>query len=579
MAQPQSLSPRNLLGAARIKVWKRHPYFTAALFNLKPIERPGIEGMSVDDGMRLWFDPAWLAQFTVDDVACFLAHEVQHVVRRHDKRQTVSSATLRGRYEKVAHILREEREIESWHHLWNHAADFEINDDLVGAGWKFPTSHQFMLPRKWELPDDRTAEFYAMKIVEWAEQQPQPQDGEGGGGADGEGCPDPGQSESSGATSTPGEAGAQGDREGGEDREEREEEGGEDHEGTESEDEEERESEDQEGGEGGAGEVGDDETEDSPPGGGHPDHGDDTPQDEGSDREEQGSGAAGSRPAPASAGGGQRGAASLAVGGGSCGGCAGHQQSYEAEVGDDLPDPTDNATQEIIKRQVARAVLDWKPSADGRGVAPGNWLAEWARSMFEPPKVDYRKHLAAEVRGAVSSARGRLDWAYGRPSRRREVLKGLGFGDDAPLLPELQGPDPKVVIVADTSGSMGHGRKSRLARAGSEAIGIIRATNVTPHLITVDSAVFESRPVRTVEAMMKMLGGGGGTDMRVGIKAAADRRIAADVCILLTDGETPWPTIEEMPRSMRVIVVVVGHKYYFDRMPDYLKKHGVYVEV
>jgi predicted metal-dependent peptidase len=570
MAQPQSLSPRNMIGAARIKVWKRHPYFTAALFNLKPIERRGIEGVSVDDGMRLWFDPEWLAQFTVDDVACFLAHEVQHVVRRHTQREAATSASLRGRYERVAHILRAARHIESWHHLWNVAADFEINDDLVGAGWVFPKSHQFMMPKKYDLPDDRTGEFYAKSMIEWAEQQQAPPDEGGMPGGTTSGQPQP-----SAPSSQAGEAGPQGDRPSDEDGEEDAEGGGEEPEDdgdSEEEDRPDSEDEDEGAGEGG---MDDDEDEGGAAGGGDPDSGDDAREDAPGDG---GEGRDGDGDAQAGAGSGGGGTPALAVGGGSCGGCAGHHQSYEAEVGDDLPDPTTNAAQEVIERQVARAVLDWRPSGGGRGVAPGNWLAEWARSMFEPPKVDWRKHLAAEVRGAVSSARGRVDWAWGRPSRRREVLRGLGWGDDAPLLPELQGPDPKVVIVVDTSGSMGRGKNSRLARAGSEVIGILRSANTAPHVITVDSAVFESRPVRTIEQLLKMLGGHGGTDMRVGLKAAADRRIAADVCILLTDGATPWPTIDETPRNMRVIVATIGHKYYFDQMPAHLKKHGVYME-
>lgn len=227
-----------------------------------------------------------------------------------------------------------------------------------------------------------------------------------------------------------------------------------------------------------------------------------------------------------------------------------------------------------MRRQVATAVL----GHNGRGTQPSRWLIDWARSMFQPPKVDWRKLLAAQLRGAVAAARGRVDWRYGRPGRRYMSQKARGFGDDAPMLPELHGPEPKVVVVVDTSGSMGHGKRSRLAKAGGEVIGLMRSTGVTPHLITVDAAVFDSKPLKSVDQLLKMLGGGGGTDMRIGIKAAADRRLRADVCIVMTDCETPWPTHEEMPRDLRVIVLGVGHEHYFNTMPPYLKRHSIYAK-
>ena len=50
--------------------------------------------------------------------------------------------------------------------------------------------------------------------------------------------------------------------------------------------------------------------------------------------------------------------------------------------------------------------------------------------------------------------------------------------------------------------------------------------------------------------------GGGGTDMRVGIAAAASLKERPDYLVILTDGYTPWP--ETAPRHMRVIIGLVG---------------------
>jgi predicted metal-dependent peptidase len=58
------------------------------------------------------------------------------------------------------------------------------------------------------------------------------------------------------------------------------------------------------------------------------------------------------------------------------------------------------------------------------------------------------------------------------------------------------------------------------------------------------------RSARDVE-----IGGGGGTDMGVGIVAAQALKPRPDVVIVLTDGHTPWPSIE--PR-VAVIAVLIG---------------------
>ena len=51
---------------------------------------------------------------------------------------------------------------------------------------------------------------------------------------------------------------------------------------------------------------------------------------------------------------------------------------------------------------------------------------------------------------------------------------------------------------------------------------------------------------------MRLLGGGG-TDMTIGIAAAERLTPAPDVIVVLTDGDTPWPT---RPTRARLIAVL-----------------------
>jgi predicted metal-dependent peptidase len=125
---------------------------------------------------------------------------------------------------------------------------------------------------------------------------------------------------------------------------------------------------------------------------------------------------------------------------------------------------------------------------------------------------------------------------------------------------------------------MGRGPGSRLDVAINEAYGLAKMTGCVTFGMACDAAVHASTEVRSPADMMALARGGGGTDMRIGIKAAAEEKHRPDVIVLITDAETPWPTKAEMPKRSRLVVCVVGRsKWSYDNMPDYIKKHAVYV--
>ena len=153
------------------------------------------------------------------------------------------------------------------------------------------------------------------------------------------------------------------------------------------------------------------------------------------------------------------------------------------------------------------------------------------------------------------------------------------FGDEAPLLPVLRGPDPKVVVVLDTSGSMGDGKRGRLRIAASELMGVANASGQTIHALAVDSAVHETRRVRNAADLHALMKGGGGTDMEVGVRAAASSRLGADVIILITDGETGWWGPRDIRTRAPVVVIVANEtRSAFERMPPHLRRGAVYVD-
>jgi predicted metal-dependent peptidase len=196
---------------------------------------------------------------------------------------------------------------------------------------------------------------------------------------------------------------------------------------------------------------------------------------------------------------------------------------------------------DLVRRAVARDVKE--AAGRGRGTMPAG-LDRWASGVLAPPAVPWQQVLRGAVRAVIAGAAGRADYTYRRPSRRR--VPGV-------IRPAMRGVSLSVAVVVDTSGSMG---AEQLGAALSEIGGVTAASGVSRdqlYVLACDAAAAAPQRVRSVSGIR--LTGGGGTDMRVGIGAAAALRPAPNVIIVLTDGDTPWPE-RPLPRSRLVCAVI-----------------------
>ncbi|MEQ4304156.1 VWA-like domain-containing protein [Plantactinospora sp. B6F1] len=165
------------------------------------------------------------------------------------------------------------------------------------------------------------------------------------------------------------------------------------------------------------------------------------------------------------------------------------------------------------------------------GTAPRGWQ-RWAERAFHPPQP-WRDLLGAAIRSAASSSGAGDDYTYGRPARRSASLPGV-------ILPSLRRRPPRVSVVIDTSGSVSD---AELGSALLEVAAIGRALGGRRDLVSVLSCDAAARTVhRLCRAEGIALLGGGGTDLRTGFAAALRTRPAPDVVVVLTDGQTPWPS-------------------------------------
>ena len=201
--------------------------------------------------------------------------------------------------------------------------------------------------------------------------------------------------------------------------------------------------------------------------------------------------------------------------------------------------------QHLVRAQVASEVLRY--CRGGRGRLSAGWK-RWAEDLLDP-KVDWRRVLAAEIRKGLSTVSGRVDYTYRRPSRRASATPDI-------VMPALERPVPEVLVLCDTSGSMGD---EELATVLAEVDGLLKGVGLARNrvrVMAVDAAVQTVQQVTSARQIN--LVGGGGTDMGAGLVAAARLRPRPSVVVILTDGMTPWPT--EAPKGMQVVVGMIANR-------------------
>jgi predicted metal-dependent peptidase len=229
-----------------------------------------------------------------------------------------------------------------------------------------------------------------------------------------------------------------------------------------------------------------------------------------------------------------------------CGsGAHGERQAWElpSDEGKDGDIPgVDRLKAELVRRDVARRIDQLSPYTTDVSLT---WR-RWARATLAP-KVDYMATIRHAVRRALrDSTLGRYDRTYRKPHRRQAC-----YGEF--IMSSFYQPRPRPGFLIDTSGSIDD---TQIARAVAELGGLTRQLGYGADVVVAccDAAVHNVKRV-FAHAPVELYGGGG-TDMRAGLRVFTDRTSApVDVLFIVSDCRTPWP--DEAPR-FPVITIRVG---------------------
>lgn len=227
------------------------------------------------------------------------------------------------------------------------------------------------------------------------------------------------------------------------------------------------------------------------------------------------------------------------------GGNDGSGADGESSPWEDGPPSEDHPGQTEIESEIQSREFAKSLQSTGKG---GAGLRRWAGQILEPAKVNWDQRLRALIRDAAERRSGTDDTTFSVPNRRQW---GLWDSGHEVCLPSGVSPIPEVFCVIDTSGSMSD---DILQSILVEIKSVCQAVGAPVRAVCVDDRCYDIQKIE--ETTIVRTTGGGGTDMRLGIELARKQTPVPAVCIVLTDGYTPWPT--DPDGRMAIIAVITA---------------------
>ena len=224
-----------------------------------------------------------------------------------------------------------------------------------------------------------------------------------------------------------------------------------------------------------------------------------------------------------------------AGGAGCCSGRCGSGSGGERAPGEPEGVPERGRLMDVQARFVDEAVQEAQQDrGNGRSrgvVSPPAAVVRQAGERLRPARATWDVMLARLARRAVQQRPGMIDYAYGYPSRQ---VAAVAHMRPRPVLPAMVGGKAEVVLLFDTSGSMGEADFTAMLAHLQRILQALPGTRL--RMVSCDTAVRSDTRVGSVQKARDGLVGGGGTTLSPGMRALERSRPRPDAIVLFTDG-------------------------------------------
>lgn len=238
-----------------------------------------------------------------------------------------------------------------------------------------------------------------------------------------------------------------------------------------------------------------------------------------------------------------------------CGSGAGGQEVPDPIGDGDVDGTAPAASQSEIERTRIITANDIRDAhAKGRGNVPAG-LVGWADAQFTPSVTPWQKVLGRKMRSAVRTVAGQTDTSFQRRSARRHNERVLGTNNRVVHAGNVE-YRPSLVVIRDTSGSMGDADLTAVTREVDAISKRLRVRGADLMIVDVDAKVAGARQYNGARSMNEFFGRGG-TNMSVGIEHAMTMKPRPTAVVVLTDGDTPWPA-KQLSRKVPVIACIIA---------------------
>lgn len=173
------MTPRQLLGQARVHTFEYVPYLASYIYSLREQETPGIGTAAVDEAGNLYWCPKFVSEIGRDQTAYLVAHEVLHLIFDHHSRSREIMGENPTEFQRFVCNVAGDLVIEQTLHMMRHLRP----EGAVHLGCEVPA-----WGIRLDFPANKSMQEYYRLIMEKLKQQSNDnnQQQQGGGGNGGE---------------------------------------------------------------------------------------------------------------------------------------------------------------------------------------------------------------------------------------------------------------------------------------------------------------------------------------------------------------------------------------------------------